>query len=89
VTLDIIRVDSVRKAATILEAEGGARFLGGGTILVRDVNTGDGSIDKLVLSDGLGLDRIAFAGGRATLGAAVTMGRIAAEPRLPFLKPVA
>jgi CO/xanthine dehydrogenase FAD-binding subunit len=57
--------------------------------LVRDVNYGDGSIDKLVLCDDLGLDRIAVDGGRATLGAAVTMGKIATHPALRFLKPVA
>jgi CO/xanthine dehydrogenase FAD-binding subunit len=88
-TLDIIRADSVRKAAAILEGDEGARFVGGGTLVVRDVNYGDGSIDKLVLCDDLGLDRIAIDGSRATLGAAVTMGKIAAHPKLGFLKPVA
>ena len=87
--LEIVRVDSVRAAAAILAAESGARFLGGGTLAVRDVNYGDGSINKLVLPEGLGLDRIDVAGDKVTLGAAVTMAKIAAHPRLAFLKPVA
>ena len=87
--LEIVRVDSVRAAAAILAAEAGARFLGGGTLTVRDVNYGDGSIGKLVLSDGLGLDKIEVDGRRVTLGATVTMANIAAHPALAFLKAVA
>lgn len=87
--LEIVRADSVRAAAAILAAESGARFLGGGTLAVRDVNYGDGSINKLILPEGLGLDHIEVAGDQVTLGAAVTMARIATDPRLAFLKPVA
>lgn len=88
-TLEIVRVDSVRQVAAMLAAEPGARFIGGGTLAVRDVNYGVGSIDKLVLPDGLGLDRIAIDANSVTLGAAVTMAKIAADDRLAFLKPVA
>jgi CO/xanthine dehydrogenase FAD-binding subunit len=87
--LEIVRVDSVRAAAAILAAETGARFLGGGTLAVRDVNYGNGSIAKLVLPEGLGLDRIEVEGNEIILGAAVTMAKIAAHPRLGFLAPVA
>ena len=87
--LSIIRADSAQRAAAILAGDKGARFVGGGTLIVRDVNYGDGSIDKLVLSDGLGLDRIAVDGDRVTLGAAVTMARVAAHPELAFLHGVA
>lgn len=87
--LDIIRVDSPRKAAAILDSEPGARFLGGGTLIVRAVNTGSGEIDKLVLSDGLGLDGISVESGSVTLGAAVTMNTLARDKRLDFLRPVA
>lgn len=87
--LEIVRPESVRAAAAILAADAGARFIGGGTLLVRDVNYGDGSIGKLVLPDGLSLDRIEVAGGRVMIGAAVTMAKIAAHPALMFLKPVA
>ena len=87
--LSVIRADSAQRAAAILAGDKRARFVGGGTLIVRDVNYGDGSIDKLVLSDRLGLDRIAVDGDRVTLGAAVTMAKVAAHPKLTFLKAVA
>jgi xanthine dehydrogenase small subunit len=88
VSLAIQRVESVRQGAAILAAEGGARFIGGGTLLVRAITAGL-AIDKIVLPDGLGLDRITVEGGRAEIGAAATMASIAAHPALAFLKPVA
>jgi xanthine dehydrogenase small subunit len=88
-TLAVVKVDSVRQAVAMLAAEPGARFLAGGTLLVRDVNEGDVAIDRLVLSDGLGMDTIEVSGGRATIGAAVVMARMAAHRELDFLRPVA
>jgi CO/xanthine dehydrogenase FAD-binding subunit len=87
--LDLRRVDSVRFAAETLASDPTARFLAGGTILMRLVNNDSGTLQRLVLSDGLGLDRIDVASGRATIGAAVTMAEIAARPGLALLKPVA
>ena len=87
--LQVVRVESVRHAVAILAAEGGARFLGGGTLVMRDVNAGDTTIDTLVLPDGLGLDRIAIDGAQATIGASVSMADIPRHPALAFLKPVA
>lgn len=86
--LSIVKADSVRAAAAVLSAEPGARFLGGGTLVVRDVNYGAGDIAKLILPDNLGLAGLSVTGGRATIGAAVTMAKIAREPALAFLKPV-
>jgi len=87
--LQIVRAESVQSAAGILAAEAGARFLGGGTLVVRAHNSGDLSIDKLVLADGLGLDAVSVASGRAEIGAAVTMAKVAEHPELGFLAPVA
>jgi CO/xanthine dehydrogenase FAD-binding subunit len=87
--LDLRRVDSIRSAAELLADDPTARFLAGGTILMRLVNYDAGALQRLVLSDGLGLDRIEIASGRATIGAAVTMAAIGADARLAFLKPVA
>jgi CO/xanthine dehydrogenase FAD-binding subunit len=86
--LEIVRPDSVRSAAEML-ASPHARFVAGGTISVRVWNSGDVSIKKLVLSDGLGLDAISVANGRAEIGAAVTMAKVAAHPDLAFLRGVA
>jgi CO/xanthine dehydrogenase FAD-binding subunit len=87
--LEIVRVDSVRAAAGVLAADRGARFIGGGTLAVRDTNYGDGSTHKLILPDGLALNEINVAGGKVTIGAATTMAQVARHPRLEFLKPVA
>jgi len=87
--LGIMRVESVGAAARALAADAGARFVGGGTLVVRDANAGNVSIKTLILSDGLGLDRIAVDGTRVTIGAATSMAGIAAHPTLGFLKPVA
>ena len=56
---------------------------------MRAVNSGHVSPTRLVLSDGLGLDGIDISGDSVELGAAVTMAKIAAHPKLAFLKPVA
>jgi CO/xanthine dehydrogenase FAD-binding subunit len=87
--LGVTRADSARKAAAILKSSPGARFVGGGTLVVRDVTAGDPAIDQLVLSDGLGLETIGVADGRVTLGAAATMAAVLRHPDLGFLAPVA
>ena len=79
----------MREAAALLAAGGGTHFLAGGTILVRVANTGGFPVRKMILSDGLGLDGIDVGGDTVELGAAVTMARVAAEPKLAYLKPVA
>ena len=87
--VDVLRVDSLRAAAAILHERDDSRFVGGGTLVVRAVTAGGGSIGALVLSDGLGLDQIRIDGRRVELGAAVTMAAVAAHPKLTFLHPVA
>jgi CO/xanthine dehydrogenase FAD-binding subunit len=86
--LEVVRAESVRRAVEAL-ADHGGHFLGGGTLVVRDCTSGNVSIRRLVLSDGLGLDQILVGGGRAEIGAAVTMAKIAAYTALNFLAPVA
>ena len=85
-SLDIVRADSVVQAASVLAADDGARFLGGGTFLVRALTEGDPSIRKLVLMDGLGDVAV---GETVTIGSAATMAAVAAAPGLDFLAPVA
>jgi CO/xanthine dehydrogenase FAD-binding subunit len=88
--LDIVRADSVGDAAAVLADGDGARFLAGGTFLVRALTAGDVSIRKFVLADGLGLDRLTIGDtGAVTIGSAVTMAQVAREPGLAFLAPVA
>jgi CO/xanthine dehydrogenase FAD-binding subunit len=88
-SLQIVRAESVGAAAAILAEDQGARFLAGGTLAVRAWNSGDTSIGRFVLCDGLGLDRIKLEAHRAEIGAAATMAKVLAAPELGFLHGVA
>jgi len=81
--------DKLRDAVAALGADAGARYLGGGTLLVRDLNEGDLAVTALVRTTDRGIGEIRPSGSRITLGAGVTMAQVAAHPDLRFLKPVA
>ena len=66
----------------------GAAYLGGGTIVMRDVNAGTAP-ERLVRVTDPALRRIDVAGDTVTLGAGVTMAAILAQTDLAFLHPVA
>jgi CO/xanthine dehydrogenase FAD-binding subunit len=85
----VVRPTTIRDTSAALASTAGARFVGGGTLVVRDYSAGDVTISALVLPDALGLDTIRIDGDRVELGAAVTMAMIAAHPGLAFLHPVA
>jgi CO/xanthine dehydrogenase FAD-binding subunit len=72
-------------AAAALAADGAARYLGGGTLVVRDANEGDVTFSSYIRAADPALSAITVSGGRATLGASVTMGRIIADIRLECL----
>jgi xanthine dehydrogenase small subunit len=82
-------VSEISAAAALLSAHGGARLLGGGTLLVRRVNEGDTSIDTYVRLRDPKLLLLDASGETVRLGAGVAMARIAREPTLTFLAPVA
>lgn len=65
------------------------RYLGGGTLLMRDVNYGAQDIRRLLLTADPALKRINAAGNRVEIGAATTMAEIIASRDLAFLAPVA
>ncbi|MEW9807617.1 xanthine dehydrogenase family protein subunit M [Mesorhizobium sp. ZMM04-5] len=62
--------------------ETGARYLGGGTLVVRSANEGDVSFSTFVRSTDPALSVIDVKAGRATVGASVTMSAVAAHPDL-------
>lgn len=66
----------------------GAAFLGGGTILMREVNAGDVPA-RIVRTTDPALAEIRPAGDTVRLGAGVTMADILASAELAFLHPVA
>jgi CO/xanthine dehydrogenase FAD-binding subunit len=79
---------SVKDANAALQAAG-ARYIGGGTLVVRAVNEGDLSVSGLVRVTDPGLSRIAVSDGKVRLGASVTMAAIARHPELAALAPAA
>jgi CO/xanthine dehydrogenase FAD-binding subunit len=72
-------------AAAALAADGAARYLGGGTLVVRDANEGEVSFSSYIRASDPALSAITVSGGRVTLGASVTMGRIIADEQLQCL----
>jgi xanthine dehydrogenase small subunit len=77
------------EAASALGTERGARYLGGGTLVMRDVNEGDLSFSTLVRTTDRALARIETSGQRFVLGAGVTYAAVLAQRELAFLHPVA
>lgn len=78
---------SLQTFATVTEASAalkqpGARYLGGGTLVVRAASEGDLTLGTFVRTTQPGLGAIAFADGVATLGASATMAEIARHPDL-------
>ena len=76
-------------AAGALSSERGARFLAGGTLVMRALNEADPAIETIVRSTDPSFLNIAVSSGRVELGAGVTMAAVLAESELAFLHPVA
>ena len=75
---------TVRDANAALKAAG-TRYLGGGTLVVRAANEGDISVFSLVRSTDPALSAIEVTGGKARIGASVTMAAITRHPGLAAL----
>src|SRR5215471_8579167 len=73
------------EAAAALSSDRGARYLGGGTLVMRALNEGDISISTIVRANDHALSRIDATGARVTIGAGVTFAKILAERELAFL----
>jgi len=73
------------EAAAALSSDRSARYLGGGTLVMRALNEGDTSISTVVRASDQALTRIDATGSRVTIGAGVTFARILAERDLAFL----
>ncbi len=82
---------TVETYATLAEAAramNGAAYMGGGTIVMRDVNAGTAS-PRIVRSTDPALSEVRLSGDTVTLGAGVTMAQVLANRDLAFLHPVA
>jgi CO/xanthine dehydrogenase FAD-binding subunit len=72
-------------AAAALSSGHAARYLGGGTLVMRALNEGDVSIATVVRATDDALKRIDLSGTRVVIGAGVTFARILAERDIGFL----
>src|SRR6266481_3746301 len=73
------------EAASALSSDRGARYLGGGTLVMRALNEGDISISTVVRATDHALRRIDLSSARVVIGAGVTFAKILAERDLSFL----
>lgn len=77
------------EAAAAVAADRGARFLAGGTLVMRAVNEGDIAIRTIVRATDRAFTQIRPAGARIEIGAGVTMAAILSNRELAFLHPAA
>src|ERR1700732_3791776 len=77
------------EAAAALSSERDARYLGGGTLVMRALNEGDLTVSTIVRATDRALAHLDVASPRITVGAGVTFARVLAERELAFLHPVA
>ncbi len=80
---------SPAEAAATLASDRGARYIAGGTLVMRALNEGDVGITTLVRIADRSLSEIRASGARVTLGAEVTLLQILRNSELAFLHPVA
>jgi CO/xanthine dehydrogenase FAD-binding subunit len=81
--------DRLDEAARALAASRSARFLGGGTLVMRAANAGDQSFDTIVRTRDAAMRAIRSEGETVALGAGATMAEIAVQRDTAFLAPVA
>ena len=86
-SIEVHTVDSVSQANAALNES--ARYFGGGTLLMRQVNYGDPSFNRLIISDDPLLKQILVQSDQVSIGAGVTMSEIIRHPDLHFLHEVA
>ncbi len=85
--IEVHSVDTVSQASTALTES--SRYLGGGTLLMRQVNYGDQGFNRLIFSEDPVLRQIQSAGDQITIGAGITMSEIIDNAELAFLSDAA
>lgn len=81
--------ERVDEAARALSASRSARFLAGGTLIMRAVNAGDQSFDTIIRLRDPAFHSIRAEGDGIVIGAGATMSAVASNRDLSFLAPVA
>ena len=87
-TVDLQTFETLRDASTAVGRDPSARFLGGGTLLVRALNE-NADFSTLVCCTDRVLTEIRASGSRVRIGAGVTMAQVLACADLAFLHPAA
>lgn len=85
--LTVETFESLAQAASSMTPE--SRFLGGGTLVMRGVNYGDQSFNRIVRVRDETIKHIRTESGRIHIGAGATMADVIATSDLSFLAPVA
>lgn len=85
--LTVATYPTAAEAARALAGTRSARFLGGGTVLMRAVNEASAEFDTLVRTTDPALRTVRAEGGEIVIGAAVTMAALVRD--VPVLAPVA
>jgi CO/xanthine dehydrogenase FAD-binding subunit len=80
---------SLSEAEAAVKVDATARYLGGGTLVVRDANEGDTSFSTYVRTTDAALLAISISDGAVRIGAGVTMAVLARHSGLGFLAPAA
>ena len=88
-TVELHTFETLRDASTAVGRDPSARFLGGGTLLVRALNEDAADFSALVRCTDRTLTEIRPSGSRVRIGAGVTMARVLASSDLAFLHPAA
>ena len=84
-TVTVLTFASTDEAERALAANRGARLIGGGTIVMRDVNAGDQALGTLIRVTDPALRQVRNDGSRILIGAMATMADILRAPDLGFL----
>ena len=89
VTVYVRTFETLRDASAAIGRDSSARFLGGGTLLVRALNEETADFSALLRCTDRALTEIRGSGSRVRIGAGVTMARVLASRELAFLHPAA
>lgn len=81
--------DQIGDAANALSSNQSARYFGGGTLVMRAVNSSSQSFDTIIRSTDPSLKQIQVQGDQIVIGAGVTMSQVMANRDLDFLTPAA
>lgn len=82
-TIEVKSFDAAHQAREGLS--GSARYLAGGTLLMRQVNYGDQGFNQLIQSADPALKEVQASGSEVRIGAGVTMSEVINHPDLQFL----